>query len=177
MSEKKETDAKKTLSLKGGTLSLKGGASKARASSPAQGTVVEVRRRRAAKDTPPPAPVGGGGSTTDRHLTDEEREARARALKSALSGPKKKAEYDDEIGKKVERAPAKSKTPANADDARAAELAELERIEAEERAKADEANKTNQANFQRSGFAKRDEGSADEASYRDRLKKAPAPRT
>ena len=78
-------------------------------------------------------PSGGGGSTTDRHLTEEEREARAQALKTALSGPSKKTERDSEIGKRVERETPKVDTSGmNADEARAAELAELQRIEAEE---------------------------------------------
>ncbi len=170
-SSDKKDDKKKTLSLKGGTLSLKGGAPKSRGSSGGAGTVVEVRRRRSTpKDAPMPSPSGTGGSTTDRHLTDEEREARARALKTALSGPTKKAERDSEIGKKVEHKPEKIDTTGmSEDEARAAELAELQRIEAEEAARAAEADRANQSQFQKSGFARKEE----EGSYRDRLKRAP----
>lgn len=172
-SSDKKDDKKKTLSLKGGTLSLKGGAPKSRTPAGA-GTVVEVRRRRSTpKDAPIPAPSGGGGSTTDRHLTDEEREARARALKTALSGPQKKEERDSEIGKKVERKPEKVDTTGmSPDEARAAELAELQRIEAEEAARAAEADRHNQSQFQKSGFARKDD--EDSESVRDRLKRAPA---
>ncbi len=166
MSESTDKDSKKkTLSLKGGTLSLKGGAgAKARAPSGGAGTVVEVRRRRSTpKDAPMPAPSGGGGSTTDRHLTEEEREARAKALKTALSGPTKKAERDSEIGKRVEREkPKVDTTGMSEDEARAAELAELQRIEAEEAA----------ARAQQTNTHRRD--GDEESSYRDRLKRAPA---
>lgn len=126
-------DGKKTLSLKGGALPA-GGRATGRG-----GPVVEVRRVRSARpaeQAPAPAAPASAGvdqETSDalRNLTAEERDARAKALKEALSAPKKKSAASDrgDIGKVVD----KSAKP-DADELRRKELEELERIEAEEKA-------------------------------------------
>ncbi len=143
---KDEAPKKKTLGLKGGTLSLKGGAKPASSS----GTVVEVRRSRSAGrgavQTPAhsaPTPQKQSGSGLE-NLTSEERNARAKALKDALAAPK-------ETGSSLPPPPSKTprateKMPDN-DDARQKELEELQRIEAEEQAKAKAADTQNQQRF------------------------------
>lgn len=87
MSEKKEKDdneksAGKTLSLSGKTLSIKGGGAKAGGSRP--NTVsVEVRRKRTTTTQK---------SEEDKTLTNNEKDARAKALEAALKGGAKKKE-------------------------------------------------------------------------------------
>ncbi|MCB1592988.1 MAG: translation initiation factor IF-2 [Alphaproteobacteria bacterium] len=83
----------KTLSLSGKTLSLKGASGPSRGVSPAShgpSVAVEVRRKR--KTSVGQEGKSGAEDKKDLHLTDEEREARARALKEALSGETKKRE-------------------------------------------------------------------------------------
>lgn len=167
---------KKTLSL-GGTLSLKGGASSAPRSG--GGVAVEVRRKRNA---------GGGGSSTtpskeaekkeDSRLSNQEREARAKALQKALSEdgakktslPKRRTTIED---KKKQEAEAKSSEQS----AREKEMEELRQIEKEERKKADEQQASapplpdpadpNARNRGRFGA-----DSEPSESYRDKMKKA-----
>lgn len=143
---------KKTLGLKGGTLSLKGGATKAPSTS--GGTVVEVRRKRSAGrgaiQTPDhaapstPQTPGQQQSSLER-LTSEERDARAKALQEALENEGK----DDN---KMPPPPSKANDPGakpmpTTRDARQAELDELLRIEAEEKAKAAEKDTVHQTKF------------------------------
>ena len=149
---KKDTPPKKKLGLKGGTLSLKGGATKAPATG--GGTVVEVRRKRSAgrsavqtPDHAAPTPAAASGENKDlEKLTSEERDARAKALKEALAN-------DTNKGSSLPPPPTKgtSKTEKqkeeNLQDARARELAELERIEAEEKAKAAATDAEHQQKF------------------------------
>ncbi|MCB9984025.1 MAG: translation initiation factor IF-2 [Rhodospirillales bacterium] len=166
---------KKTLSL-GGTLSLKGGAPTGPRPGAAPGTVaVEVRRKRA--QTPVSAPADAAPQA-DAHLSDSEREARARALEKALAEggkakstlPKRRTTIED---KKKEEAAHKE---AAEKSARAKELEELERIEAEEskRAADMQANAPalpdpESAHHARRGGKFADDGEAE--SYRDKLKK------
>ena len=155
MSEKKTDDKKdetsteepkkKTLGLKGGTLSLKGGAKPAATG----GTVVEVRRKRSAgrgnvqtPDHSAPTKPKTEGSALER-LTAEERDARAEALKAALRADNKK---DSSLPPPPSKNRATEKMP-DTDDARQKELEELERIEAEEQAKAKAADSENQQRF------------------------------
>ena len=83
----------KTLSLSGKTLSLKGNAPATSRQSYTSGSrgvpsvAVEVRRKRKATDD-----KSGDDKKEPLHLTDEEKEARARALQQALSGETKKKE-------------------------------------------------------------------------------------
>lgn len=150
--DKKEDEApkKKTLGLKGGTLSLKGGAPKA---SSGGGTVVEVRRKRSAGrgaiQTPdhaaPTAPKESEKSALE-NLTSEERDARARALQEALSNEgKKDSSLPPPPSKNISKA-ATEKMP-DTDDARQKELEELQRIEAEEQAQAAAKDTANQQKF------------------------------
>ncbi|MGH1376624.1 MAG: translation initiation factor IF-2 [Alphaproteobacteria bacterium] len=84
MTEKKDkkTSAPKTLSLSGKTLSLKGGAPSRSSSSAGGASVsVEVRRKRAAPKA---------SQAQDKTLTNNERDARAKALQAALAGSDKK---------------------------------------------------------------------------------------
>ena len=150
--EAAETEApkKKTLGLKGGTLSLKGGAAKA-APAAAGGTVVEVRRKRSAGrgavQTPdhsaPTTPTAKEGSALER-LTSEERDARAEALKAALNTDTKKENSLPPPPSKNVRATEKM---PDTDDARQKELDELMRIEAEEKAQAKAADNENVNKF------------------------------
>ncbi len=148
--DKKVEDApkKKTLGLKGGTLSLKGGAPKA----PSGGTVVEVRRSRAAGrgaiQTPdhaaPTTPKEKEKSALE-NLTSEERDARAKALQEALSNDgKKDSSLPPPPSKNIERA---TEEMPSTDDARQKELEELQRIEAEEQAQNAAKDTVNQQKF------------------------------
>ncbi len=200
MSESKEDKKdKKPLSLgskSGGTLSLKGNAAaqaRQNLSGGSRGTVVEVRRRRAATRADEPQPSAGGVvdealSSELHNLTSEERDARAKALREALSQPKKErpTAADEGIGQTVVREKPAEKTAAESlDDARRRELEELERIEAEEKARQQEndrqrqsqvrsftANTAPSAPFARPGGAApsgRDDG--DSESVRDRMRR------
>lgn len=174
--ETKKDSGKKTLSL-GGTLSLKGGAPAGPRPSAAPGTVaVEVRRKRA--PAPGSAPADNA-QQADAHLSDTEREARAKALEKALaeggkaksSLPKRRTTIED---KKKEEAAQKEQA---AKTAREKELEELERIEAEEsRRTADvQANAPalpdpgNPGQHARRGGKFSDDSETE--SYRDKLKK------
>lgn len=90
MSEKKEKEEEKkssgkTLSLSGKTLSLKGGASSRSKSGGASNVAVEVRRKRTQQTS-----KRDDSQSADESLTNEEKDARARALKAALDGEAKK---------------------------------------------------------------------------------------
>lgn len=158
MSESKEDKEKKPLTLgakPAGTLSLKGNAAaQARQNltggSSSRGTVVEVRRRRVSKpedNAPQPSSGDDDFSTSDLHnLTSEERDARAKALREALSQPKKeRAPNTEGIGFAVNKAPA---ADANAkpdiEELRRRELEELEKIEKEESARKAESDRQRQ---------------------------------
>ncbi len=137
---------KKTLGLKGGTLSLKGGAKP----SGGAGTVVEVRRSRSAgrgavqtPDHAAPTPQKPTGSALER-LTPEERDARAKALKDALAAPK---ETSSSLPPPPSKTPRATEELPDTDDARQKELEELQRIELEEQTKAKEADTQNQQRF------------------------------
>ncbi len=144
-----EAPKKKTLGLKGGTLSLKGGAAKAAPA--AGGTVVEVRRKRSAgrgavmtpDHSAPTTPTAKEGSALER-LTSEERDARAEALKAALNTDTKKENALPPPPSKNVRATEKM---PDTDDARQKELDELLRIEAEEKAQAKAADNENVNKF------------------------------
>ena len=174
MSESKEKNdgEKKTLSLKGGTLSLKGGAgAQARQNMGGRGTVVEVRRRRSSR--PSDEEKGGEDVGSLHHLTSEEREARAKALKEALAAPKRPAETGRPGGARA-TAPIQG---SKEDEARRRELEELMRIEEEEKRRAEAASREGEANFKASAPVlhtppRRDE--EEDSSARDRLKRAPA---
>ena len=72
----------KTLSLGGkGTLSLKGGMPLGNRAGSSAGIAVEVRRKRAA----PGHPADTAKEHDDLHLTSDEREARARALRESIT--------------------------------------------------------------------------------------------
>ncbi len=158
MTDSKKTDdtktedapKKKTLGLKGGTLSLKAGA--AGAVKPA-GTVVEVRRKRSAgrgaiqtPDHAAPTVPTNTPSSLER-LNPTERDARAKALQEAL------ANEGNESANKLPPPPSKGekaeKLPTT-HEARKAELAELLRIEEEEKAKAATIDTANKQKFRES---------------------------
>lgn len=139
---------KKTLGLKGGTLSLKIGATAPKPS----GTVVEVRRNRSAgrgailtPDHAAPTPPKAPEKSALERLTSEEREARAKALQEALSQEgKRESSLPPPPSKNVERATEKM---PDTDDARQKELDELQRIEAEEKAQNAAKDTENQQKF------------------------------
>jgi len=173
--DQKKEGGKKTLSL-GGTLSLKGGAPTPRPGI-APGTVaVEVRRKRTTAPTSAPQ---DNTPQSDAHLSDAEREARAKALEKALADggktksslPKRRTTIED---KKKEEAANKEQAEKSA---REKELEELERIEAEESKKAADAQAnapTIPLNPDDPSTARRAKFGEDSTSenYRDKLKKA-----
>ena len=172
----KKDGGKKTLSL-GGTLSLKGaGSTSAPRQNVTQGrsganVAVEVRRNRSAAARSAEAEK----SAEEQRLTEEEREARFKALREA-QGPSSGRRSTLPDRKPVHRpAPKEEEQAASPDDARAAELAEMEKIEMAERSKRAEAGHDAGTDaHRRSRFDERDQ----EESYRDKLKKnaAKAPR-
>lgn len=189
MSDSKEKDGKKPLSLGDGakkTLSLKGGTLPAGGRTSSRGgPVVEVRRVRSARPgetaAPPPQakPASIDQETSDalRNLTADEREARAKALQEALAGPRKKSRSEMAREQAPLGATAKSDKP-DADELRRRELEELQRIEAEEKASR-ALNEQKNAPFAVRGpvAPRRNTDETEEsggASYRDRIKKAPA---
>lgn len=176
MTDTKEKDngEKKTLSLKGSTLSLKAGGAAARPMT-TRGATVEVRRDRSAR---PATPVGTAAESPSSHpelknLTTEEREARAKALKEALAeSEKKKPLYETPVGGKVTRA-APISTESKEDEARRKELEELQRIEAEEKKKSAALEKQGQDQFRAMPIrpSTQDDGLG---SYRERANKKSA---
>ena len=137
---------KKTLGLKGGTLSLKGGPS---APKPA-GTVVEVRRKRSAGrgtiQTPdhaaPTTPTSNVSPLAN--LNPTERDARAKALQEALANEGK--EDKNKLPPPPTKASEAEKIPTT-HDARKAELEELLRIEEDEKKRAEKTDTANQQKF------------------------------
>lgn len=161
-----EEKPKKKLTLSGGTLSLKGGIG---GPSPRQNithgrdgsnVAVEVRRKRSNA----PSQSSSESQGEDPHLTDGERDARARALQQALAdGDTRKTTLPKRHtieSKKREEAEA----APTGDDARSRELAELQRIEEEEKSKRSETQPVRH-------FTRKAEDGDEEESYRDRLKK------
>lgn len=172
-----EDKGSKTLSLSGKTLSLKGSSAPARpgmATAPSRGpsVAVEVRRKRK------PAGQEGERDTAEKkdnlHLTDEEREARARALQQALSGEGKKRELPKR---------------------RVTTLEDVKAQETQEKREEQKAEKTGGARENETGIVtapasvtdpeglkkpietkrfRKDAGEETEESYRDKLKKAQA---
>jgi translation initiation factor IF-2 len=178
--EQGEGGGKLTLGGKG-TLSLKGGAAAQARQNVTQGArgghvAVEVRRKR----TPTPGETAAPETSAptqedDVHLTSDERDARARALKAAMTGgerksslPQRRITIEDKKKEEAERADA-------AEDARAKELEELRRIEDKERKTTNPADPNAAPVFR--GDARRPRGADDDeesggGSYRDRMKKA-----
>lgn len=190
MSESKEDKEKKPLTLKP-TLSLKGsaGAQARQNMSGGRGTVVEVKRRRTAGKPEESASQSSGVdaalSSELHNLTSEEREARAKALREALSQPKKERSTDnnDGVGTIVDKSlPQKDNSKDETVDMRRRELEELERIEAEEQARQKENDRLRQDQVRSfapspSSFSgrplpgSRDSGEEDTQSARDRMRK------
>jgi len=197
---------KGTLSLKGGAAGGAATPARQNIAQGRGRTVaVEVRRKRTGApgsreeemDTPAPvaapAPASSGGEAL-RQLSDAEREARIRALRAADEESKRRAEAiaagqipagtedRSDIGKAVER------TPLTDEELRKIELAELEKIEAEEvaaralinppPAAAPGAPVDPSAKFgaPRKPTTLGAEDEEEERSYRERMKKAVAPR-
>lgn len=205
------TEEKKTLSLGGsgsgnsgsgtkGTLSLKGSApgqqhiTQTLARGQSRGVTIEVRKKRGAG-----AAQGGAGEdgvNPDDHLTNDEREARLRALQKAKEDDERRREeeakrraLEAEEAKLRTEAEATGKRPRkiDAEELRRREIEELERIKEEDRKKAEELDKQRKAQeraiaesraasapsggYSRPGAAAPSD-SSDEMSYRDRIKKA-----
>jgi translation initiation factor IF-2 len=201
VTETKEPE-KKTLSLNPkGTLSLKGGAPaggvqirQSLSQGRSQTVAVEVRRKRtgpkSAEETAAEevftAPVAEPEDTS--HLTNEEREARMRAIQNAKEDEeRRRAEEAHRRVLEAEEAKAQAndapKRTLSRDELRAREFAELQIIQEEERKKADaeraklDAEKRkesgNTAGFHKPtpGVRFHDEDAAEEESYRSRLKR------
>lgn len=198
MTETKDGD-KKTLSLNPkGTLSLKGGAAapnmqirQSLSQGRSQTVAVEVRRKR----TGAAAPAAGKGAeevttiqslqTPDSfaHLTEEERDARLKAIQHALEEEeRRKAEEAQRRIQETEQAKdTPNKRPLTRDELRAREFAELQSIEEErrkieeERARQEQDSRkqpdSTQAGYKRPPAHLDDEDEAEEASYRSRMKR------
>lgn len=198
------TEEKKTLSLGGtkGTLSLKGNAGsggsqqivQTLARGQSRGVAIEVRKKRGAQANeaaPTPAEQQSGSPAAPSHdgLTNEERDARARALLKATEEEErrrneeaKRRALEAEEAKMQQEAEKTGKRPGKIDAAelRRREQEELEAIKAEERAKAEEAEKQRAAQ-ERIAEKQRAEASVsspfstpssdDSPSYRDRMKR------
>lgn len=200
MSETKDKDTaedastggkKKTLSL-GGTLSLKSSGSGARRGESGgrgkTGVAVEVRRRRSTTAAPKEAPkteeaaeAAPEANSDLRQLTDEEREARKKALKLAEEDAKRKEEEAKNKAKQ-DKEDAKNKKESAADDAekkRQEELEALKKIEEEEAKKREEEILAAQTQSdQNKKFSKPSKPSdidaqdaAEEESYREKMKR------
>ena len=200
------TDEKKTLSLGGakpaasssgkGTLSLKGSAPSGQqvitqtlARGQSRGVAIEVRKKRGAgaqnaNDTDGQNSVENT-KQNDAHLTNEERDARAKALVKALEDEEKRRTeeakrraLEAEEAKLRETAEKTGERPGKIDasELRRREIEELELIRAEEKQKADEAEKTRLINEKtlptKPAFAPvRKDDDDDSMSMRDRLKR------
>ncbi|MCB1784025.1 MAG: translation initiation factor IF-2 [Alphaproteobacteria bacterium] len=135
--DKKDTEntGSKTLSLSGKTLSLKGGAGAGRSGIPqgrSSGVAVEVRRKRhpqqnqkADEQTKP--------AQDDASLTNDEREARARALQEALAGKSKKVELPKRRVMTLEDKKAAEEAKRAEEEARQKAAEEAKKAETKER--------------------------------------------
>lgn len=198
------TEEKKTLSLTGtsggakkGTLSLKGTPGQQQitqtlARGQSRGVQIEVRKKRGA------AAAGEGNSpaeNSDDHLTNDEQNARLRALQKAKEDEDRRREEEakrraleaEEEKLRVE-AEKTGKRPGkiDADELRRREIEELELIKAEDSKKAEELEKQRKLQEKQiadsrpvpagpTGFRARED--ADTESTRDRLKRASAGKT
>ncbi|MCC7305159.1 MAG: translation initiation factor IF-2 [Alphaproteobacteria bacterium] len=180
--QKQEKEGAK-LSLGGGkgTLSLKGNVGAQVRQSMTQGArgghvAVEVRRKRG----PAPGESSASVSEEDVHLTNEERDARARALQQAMEGGQKKTSLPQRRitieDKKKEEA---EKAATAAEDARKREIEEMNRIEGEEGVKKSTTTTDPALTVFRGAPGRRRREDEEEegagGSYRDRLKKAVRP--
>ena len=210
-------DEKKTLSLGGskpaapksaeggsgkGTLSLKGSAPSGQqvitqtlARGQSRGVAIEVRKKRGAAAQAEQAGADGANTNpadtaklSDAHLTNEEREARERALVKALEDEEKRRTeeakrraLEAEEQKLREEAAKTGQRPGKIDasELRRREMEELELIRAEEKKKAEEAEKaralaeknTAAAKPAAPGFTRKPDDEEDSMSMRDRLKR------
>ncbi len=199
-SDTKDTE-KKPLSLGGGkgTLTLKPGNQSApnmqirQSLSQGRGraVAVEVRRKRGGADgqveadqTQPGAEV----TVADHHLTNDERDARIKALQKAIEDEEKRkvedaARREQQAHENVLREQEQSNKPMSADELREREVEELKRIEEDEKRAADLAEKQRQLNVLREGgqtgaigkalFGKKSDSDEDEEeTVRAKLKRA-----
>lgn len=173
-----DNKGKKTLSLSGkGTLSLKGGLGGGGALSRPNVTqgrsgahvAVEVRRKRAPGQT-------AALSESEEHsefsgLTKEERDARAQALRKAISEGEHKSSLPERHETRNEKYARKPNAPSSAQAQHQKNLEELQRLEEEEKRLAAEAAAIR---AEKGVSTNRGKGSEEESeeSYRDRLKKA-----
>jgi translation initiation factor IF-2 len=210
MAEKKEDDKKKTLSLGKGTLSLKGGSAggsgnaglvqQSFSGGRSKAVAVEVRRSKRAgpgeKAPESPATQDGGA---DSHLSEEERQARQKALELAREeAEKREAEKEkrrkeaeefsnlqsEDLKKRQEEEERRQKEAEEAEriakeqaekaeklDPRAAEEQKLKEIEASRVAEqqAKQEQASNKFAAHKATHGREDD---DSESYRDRIKKA-----
>lgn len=196
------TEEKKTLSLGGtksggkGTLSLKGNAPSGQqvitqtlARGQSRGVAIEVRKKRGAAAQGEAGDVGSTNPAetakqSDAHLTNEEREARARALVKALEDEErrrteeaKRRALEAEEQKLRDEAAKTGQRPGKIDasELRRREMEELELIRAEEKKKAEDVEKARQLAEKtaptKPTFTARKDDEDDSVSMRDRLKR------
>ncbi|MGH1404386.1 MAG: translation initiation factor IF-2 [Alphaproteobacteria bacterium] len=187
MTEKKEENTNnksggKTLSLSGKTLSLKAGGGAGRGSS-SPGVAVEVRnRKRAAPVTTKTSAEPSKTSSNEEHLTSGEKDARARALKAAMSGDAKRKELPKRRvmtleDKKAEEETLKAEQEKIAQEEKKKEEAALKKAAPAATASTPSAPEKEEAKRPKN-FSNQDAKPAE--SYRDKIKKAaakPNPRT
>lgn len=160
---------KKVLTLSGakGTLSLKGNAESQARRSLAQpagrgksSVAVEVRRRRSAAPASPAAQdqAPPGADESDLHLTADEREARANALRQALVDDEKRRQEEarrrvlEKAAEEERAASAQGEpepVPLDAETLRQREMEELRQIEEEEQKKKDDERKRLDADLEK----------------------------
>lgn len=194
------TEEKKTLSLGGskGTLSLKGGSpgqqhiTQTLARGQSRGVTIEVRKKRGAAAQAAAEEQAAAASAED-HLTNDEKEARIRALQKSKEDDERRREEEakrraleaEEEKLRIE-AEKTGKRPRkiDAEDLRRREVEELERIKEEDRKKAEETEK--QRRVQEKTLADSRAAAAgggytrpahpgevqEETSYRDRIKRS-----
>ncbi|MGM0421521.1 MAG: translation initiation factor IF-2 [Pseudomonadota bacterium] len=133
---------RKTLSLGDKTLSLKNPPAAPRGGEGGSKTVtVEVRRKRTSGNTP--------SKTSDRVLTEEERESRARALEKAAQHKKSETvgQTSFNVKKKEEEPKPEPEKEDSKEDARSREMAKMQKIKESEREKSEELERQRQADI------------------------------
>ena len=177
MSEKKEKEEEKkssgkTLSLSGKTLSLKGGTS-SRSKSGGANVAVEVRRKRTQQTSRRDDTKSG-----DESLTNEEKDARARALKAALEGEaKKKALPKRRVMTLEDKKAEEAKREKELEEARkkGEEKQKMKEQQAESTAAPqpdDVPPPVKEETKRTKTFSNEDQKPKEEESYRDKIKKA-----
>lgn len=188
------TEEKKTLSLGGskGTLSLKGTPGQQHitqtlARGQSRGVTIEVRKKRGVNVGP--ASVAEENENGEEHLTNDEKDARLRALQKSKEEEERRREeeakrraLEAEEAKMRDEAEKTGKRPGKIDasELRRREIEELERIKEEDRLKAEAVEKTRKEQERKLAESRPSSPSSlplrnsddEPSSFRDRIKKS-----